>query len=103
VIAGVISPPCGRFFTGSLTITCGDAQQRPSDASQIPLLSAPFSVACPFCALPDHRDISEACPAPRHVPDAWPPRELRGLTGFAKRCRYTARQLVQECRGFSGS
>ena len=41
---------------------CGDAQQRLSDASQLPL-SSPHFARLPACAFPDHRDISEACPA----------------------------------------
>jgi hypothetical protein len=62
MIAGGISPPCGRVCTGSLMIICGDAQQRPSDASQIPL-SSPYFGRLPVCSLPDHRAISEVCPA----------------------------------------
>ena len=44
----------------------GDAQQRPSDASQVPL-SSPHFGRCPVCSLPDERDINEACPVPSSI------------------------------------
>jgi hypothetical protein len=56
----------GKALHGFLMIICGDAQQRPSDASQIPL-SPPHFGRLPACTLPDHRDISEAYSAPSSV------------------------------------